>query len=1483
MTSSSDDFDLDLPPPESSSDDFDLDLPPSESSSDDFDLDLPPPEPSVVLNLLKKNIGKLKQEIPAIQPDKQSPQPLQETKVDKPLPKKRIGFLRFVINIIGLVFLLIIAAGILVELYVPREKLRIIAEKQLTKTLNIPVSIGKLDFSILRGLELSQLDVGKGGNLLHIRSVILDYDLSKLLQGKFILNEAAIDYPDIKLISQNGIWNFQPLLELGKTPKKQTQTPKEPTRLPPIPIAAVFNELRIKNLGFLLNQDNDLVARLSGLNVKATGNFNLEKIRADLSVSINGSKNKPNLEFRQFSSETDVKTNLTTAFTLSAKNLWEFVLGGRLNLSNSLIKVKKTLPSPNLETDFRASVNLRNESAQLEHLLLQIGNNNQIEINAIVARFKTNPVFRAVLKSVNMDLSELTGFIAPLKILPAIELQGNFGIKDLKMIGELTQNQLKTAEIPAGSINLENVAVNYPEMEANIKNLSASLDLRNIRLENLIPQSAKANISFQLDSANFKNFKAEDLKQKLEFIGTQSGLTNNNAKFETSLKKAEMDHTELGILKTDFSAKGSANGNFAKGDFDSLKLQFASGPLEKLSLNGKVLSFGKKFFSLAQFSKIDLKRVKPYLPKATLQQIGLSKLDGTVTDNINVEGNLNEEFFPEKIDTSIEINFNKINVGVPHVSINNLNLKTALQASLTNNQKIKIPAINIDLDMDKAITPKLASVGPIKTKSIIKVGKSIPLTGNYGMVPITYQTNIGIESVELLNPNANLSDLNLNADLKADLYPKEKDARNISLDGTINAIKIAALDQINAKGFETKFSLDVGDKTLVNTQTKITANIISPSFKMDKDFFMGLEEIQLKTESRQNLKEGNVVIQTAQLSLPSLLEIGAQGNLTNWGKSFDLKIKMPKANLGTIWEKAPEPVKTQAQNLTLKGTASLDISAKGEAPTPSDLKKFKLPLELSGKFEIKNATVSLPKLAAKNFNVSANLNYKDNQGQTALKVKVGEFKDQSVQASGEATFNLNLNGNIPTPEAAKKLEIPLKLGAQFGVKNVSVQIPQKGVKIDGLYHNLKANFENGNAQILGIVSIAKLLKKDILGEQTLNPEFQFNYKLQNWNQLSFLKQNFKIPAIGMQASATGKIEGFKQFLDKSLDPTPDNLIKTIDASLKVNAGLNASSIPPLMKEIKTTGGLNFNFNLNQNAGKQIEAGGNLGFDSFNLLMEPNIEIQEIDGKIIFSKKLLLNKSDLTLTQRPSITAAQKGYFSQLREFSPFKDIFTIKSLRFDKYRAQNIGVDLFYKDNQLRVERFLLDVLSGGVAGNLFLEQTPQGPTLKYFTEFAELSFEDLTGQKLSASKEQTEIDGSVELDLKVNNESEEVGLEEIKAKIAITRIGEEALDRILLFLDPEESKPAIVSTRSKLKLATPHQLFVVLENGNLSVDIQLKDKLLGNVIQAPGLKRISVSSLKQFKQISETLNKLSKIKNVLQYLSAQGVYFDSEGKIKLF
>ena len=195
-------------------------------------------------------------------------------------------------------------------------------------------------------------------------------------------------------------------------------------------------------------------------------------------------------------------------------------------------------------------------------------------------------------------------------------------------------------------------------------------------------------------------------------------------------------------------------------------------------------------------------------------------------------------------------------------------------------------------------------------------------------------------------------------------------------------------------------------------------------------------------------------------------------------------------------------------------------------------------------------------------------------------------------------------------------------------------------------------------------------------------------------------------------------------------------------------------------------------------------------------------------------------------------------------------------------------------------EKFIFDVLGGTVAGNLFLIQDRQGPVLKFSTEFAGIDSSKLLAIPVE-KKIDAKVDGNlqVELEIKTGSEGQPVSLDQLSVKIAITRIGIETLDRLLLFIDPEESKPAIMDTRAKLKLATPHRVEVSLENGNLNVEAWLKSDLLG-IFKAPELKRVPIAALKRFNTIHEHLQALKDLQQISNYLSARGLEFKDEKMI---
>ena len=154
--------------------------------------------------------------------------------------------------------------------------------------------------------------------------------------------------------------------------------------------------------------------------------------------------------------------------------------------------------------------------------------------------------------------------------------------------------------------------------------------------------------------------------------------------------------------------------------------------------------------------------------------------------------------------------------------------------------------------------------------------------------------------------------------------------------------------------------------------------------------------------------------------------------------------------------------------------------------------------------------------------------------------------------------------------------------------------------------------------------------------------------------------------------------------------------------------------------------------------------------------------------------------------------------------------------------------------------------------------------------------------------KDQAEIDSSqllptnkeINIDSKIDGNMEialgSVSLDKLLLKIAITKIGTKTLDRLLLFIDPEESKPAIEDTRAKLKLASPQRVLISLDHGNLDVEVWLKSDLLG-IVKAPELKRIPIVGLKQFLTINKQLQSLQEMLRIMKMVAEKGIAFENE------
>lgn len=1423
--------------------------------------------------------------------------------------------------------LLLAAAGVALEYYFPREQVRALAQRELTELLKVPVAIGKLDFSLLKGIQITNATVGENPPIVQVQSLVLDYSLAKLALGRFTINRLLVEQPRINLVSHDGVWNFQPLLELGKAAKPETPKAKKPIEELRLPINLDLKRFAINNVVFNLNADGPLpmgetlAAHLEGLSLSAEGHAGPSgadgplPIEATLHVIMGpgagGAANGPlpeahNIAFKSTQDkDIDIKTLALADLTLTAKGLNRITASGSIRLRNNSIKVGKTLPSPDVGIDLKIAASPKEQNLQIERLALNLAEDNKISVSAEARHYLADvdgplpPEFRFSIDTAALDIAKLLEWGK--SVLPDLPVTaaGNIGIEHLQIAGNLKNNPPETLHVESGSLTVENLSVSHDKLGAVLEKGRIAVNIQGVELVNLVPRELAATVDMQIAKAGFGNINARNVKTHLQISGEDPALEKSRLEMSAAIDTLDFSHPAWGKIRTGLQLKGSAEGNFAKGDFQSVNLDLRGEDWATWLVKAQAREFGIDDFKVDQTLSLHVNKLQATLPKEALKKLQLTEIGGSVKIHTAVEGKLDTAYRPLQATAKTDIDLSGITARSDSLAFNvkGASVKGGFSAlfdadgPLPAANGVKISALQVDTAFQSVQTPKGLEIGPTSVRSTLSMDKFYSLSGKGGAVPVAYRVALQSGGIRSGEPAAAIAKVSLDGDLRADLLPSGADGplpdvRNINLNGEIVAGKLAGLSRFAVEKIKTVFAVNASDHTLTQTRVDLKTSVVSPSFK-DGDMTISLKEAALEANTRQNLRNGNIDIKQIRLTIPSVMNFETQGHLENWGKTFSVQSKLDKLSFAELWKSLPETAKKRLRGAPFTGTAAFDLAGKGRLPENFSKTSFNLPVDVQGKFVLNNVTLAIPSLEMQTQNLSgvAEITYKNGKGDIVGNVNIGSLQKQDMKIAGGAGLKLHVEGELPTPQALKNLDIPIQLQGDLGLKNFSVIWPSQNIEVADLNHSLKLRLRNNNAVVSGRIDIAKLFKRDILGDAWLDPQFAFGYSLAGWNKLSIDKQELTLKNRGATLFLTGRVDGLKPFLSGKQAPTPANLVKRLDIVLDTVADLKAEQAVGLTKTIKANGTLNSRLSLRLEGGKNVELDGEVGFGKFNVASAPSLKVENIDGKFLFNKKLTLEKKAPTASA-DTVATSQRGYFDQLRDFSPYKNILKIGSIQFDQYLASRIGLDIFYRDNQLRMEKFLFDALNGSVAGNLVLEQTRTGPRFNYFVEFAGLDFQKPTGGKLARKDAQTEIDGNIQIGFKIDQgaANEKITLDRLDLKIFITRIGEEALDRILLFLDPEESKPAIVDTRLKLKLATPHQLKLILENGNLSVDVWLKSKMLGGVVKMPGLKRVAVGNLKQFQKINEQLQALSDLKNILQYLAAQGIAFDPEkGAVTLF
>lgn len=1312
-------------------------------------------------------------------PSPEDPEITPETK-----RKKSVGKILFrgLLYSVFFVFFFIAAAALILEYYFPADEVRKIVEQQATQKLQLPLKIKKLGFSLLSGMQLDNVTLGSSSNpVTQVKQVVLDYDLSQLLQGKLVINQILIDQPQLSAISKNGVWNFQPLLELGKT----SQTEKDETATA-LPLAEIdIKEVMIRQASARLDQDGKLNAHVEGLSLEARGKVSLEAIDLKLKILMKPDT-APNISF-QSKEDGNFQSNVFSDLEFSASDLNRLSVSGTLGLKKMQTQMVAT-PLPDVDVDMDAVVSLKPDTLNLKKLRLTLGNDNRIQVSGNAADFSQDPSFKLMIGHASFKLEDLLGWGK--QWLPPISGKGLLEAEALKINGKANKLALKSLSVNGGTLATKNLWVNYPDQKVQLEDLDTKIELIEVSLENSQLGNASFNIGMSLKKGVAQKAEIKHWSQSLSL--TANGMDDVIWKFGTDMKSLHYDHPEFKKIYLPVHAEGS--GNLKNKNLNNLKLSYNLGTLTSGAITGSIKNFGKDSVQLEQNLNLDLAELANQLPKNFTAGLA-ENFKGTARAQTSIDGKISESFLPIelKVQANLEMSGLTAHLKEPSIKLNDLNTRVSFPLEYHVEKGLRIPHLSFHTTLlsfkalDKWQTRELE----LDTKLEVKGFHN--LKPQFGTLPIQMDNRIALAS--LSGPTVSLADFKSKTTVKADVL--SDDVRNSRVKGNISFKKLSALEMLNAGKWFSQFNLDVHDKSLTRVRLSQKTQIDKPSFQQD-DISVSLVSVNLETLSRQNLKDGNVNLEKLFLKIPDMVNVRLKTILKEWGKEFEIDGKLEKLQLASAWGLLPEKFKAGNEQLKTGGTLDGSLKAKGKLPDKEETDSLLLQLLTTAGLE----------------------------GEIFL--TDGVLDNQKVRAE-----SLNL-----------KSQLALINGAA----------------------DLSGNFS-------GILD----------GEISLKPQFEFHYALDEFNNLRIKQHQLKLADKGITHSLSGNINGLKSFIAGQRSLNAKELLSKLNINLLTTNTLDSvitANSEELFGDLKAQGTITSKTTYQQSAGKKLILNGSVGFDKFSLHLPSGIALNKLSGTFPYTKTLDLDPNEMK-DETIGFSPAQKKFFTPLRNFSRYKNIIRADSLEVRGQTLKDIGLDVVFKDNRLMAEKFIFDVLGGTVAGNLFLIQNRQGPVLKFSTEFTGVDASKLIAIKTNKNVD-SQIDGNLQVELRIQTgtENQPVTLDQLSVEIAITRIGAQTLDRLLLFLDPEESKPAIMDTRAKLKLATPHRVKIALKNGNLNVEAWLKSDLLG-IIKAPELKRVPIAGLKRFKTIHENLQALKSLEQISSYLSARGLQFE-EDKITL-
>ena len=525
----------------------------------------------------------------------------------------------------------------------------------------------------------------------------------------------------------------------------------------------------------------------------------------------------------------------------------------------------------------------------------------------------------------------------------------------------------------------------------------------------------------------------------------------------------------------------------------------------------------------------------------------------------------------------------------------------------------------------------------------------------------------------------------------------------------------------------------------------------------------------------------------------------------------------------------------------------------------------------------------------------------------------------SGRAEGEVSFTgrlpllaevvdaLQAGGQMQLPaifplDAFYQQHVPVDLTARFKLSEGGVSHrlgPGRAVGVSGVAAEASLRLEGGVAR--GDVSLS-VPEVTAPGLPLTAPEFEMagEWVLRDLDELVFDKLRFS--ALG--GAVAGRSLGFRLAglagLPRALEdcPLPGVALQELDLSLRWRATVQGDAVK-VVEGLELSGEAGCDLSVELEAGRSLTVTVEPWFREFSLRYETpagDVALTGVNGRLQLAGRWAIGSAPPAAAMPLSrqVTAPSRAVFGEgvqtgAVDFATASDelfagphgveVGTASAL--GKELASAFGMEVALRKGGLSVPRFHLRPLGGTMVGSMSVRRSRRELHVSLRGEFTGVDTRRLLPPRMRAFSGDSEINGGVQLDAALSSDRGRVSVNDLTARANITHIGADALDRMLLSLDPNGENPSIVQVRRMLTIAGPRRVTVALEHGFVGIGVELQG-LAGGLVGSYTIPRFNVGRLLESDRVAGALAPLAPVMEALSALDAERIVILPDGNVAL-